>query len=308
MTEPIDLSALRLISIGDRAHLAARDAGGSLVRDAGVEKFLKSLPDHYGAKDLKKLVQRMREARDKGRGVLWGMGGHGIKVGVLPYLLELFEAGFLSGFAVNGSCMVHDFELAYHGETSEDVAAAIRTGEFGMPKETSEATVEALKGLNPGEGLGEVWGRYIEEQGLPQRQQSLFATCYRKKIPVTVHVALGTDVIHYHPESDWAAWGRAAQVDFRRFVARVRDLQGGGVYLNLGSAVILPEVFLKAVSIVRNLGHELTEFTTANLDQIQHYRPRANVLTRPGGEGIALTGQHEILVPILATALLEGDA
>lgn len=303
----IDLRRLRLAPVARREHLAGREAAGRVVPGATVLGFLEALPDAYGARDLRRLLAAIRRARDLGRPVLWGMGGHGIKVGVLPYLLALHRAGFVTGFAVNGACMVHDFELALAGVTSEDVGAALRTGDFGMPLETSEQLARALAGLREGEGLGEVWGRWIEERQLPHRDGSLFATMQRAGVPVSVHVALGTDVVHYHPETDWAAWGRAAQVDFRRFCERVGDLGGGGVYVNMGSAVILPEVFLKAVSICRNLGASLEDFTTANLDQVQHYRPRQNVLVRPGGEGIPLTGHHEIMVPLLATALLEAD-
>jgi len=301
----IELEKLRLSPVDRRDHLAAASAAGRVVPGASVGAFLEALPDHYGARDLKRLLAALRRARDAGKPVIWGMGGHGIKVGVLPYLLALKEAGFVTAFATNGSCLVHDFELAFAGVTSEDVAAAIQTGDFGMPLETSGQLAEALAGLREGEGLGEVWGRWIEEQELEHREGSLFAAAYRAAVPVTVHVALGCDVVHYHPDADWGAWGRAAQVDFRRFAERVGDMGGGGVYVNMGSAVVLPEVFLKVVSIVRNLGGVLEDFTTANLDQIQHYRPRANVLTRPGGTGLALTGHHEIMVPLLATALLE---
>jgi hypothetical protein len=304
----IDFSRLRFSPVACRQHLASTDGAGEVILSSGVAAFLKALPDHYGARDLNRLVQALREAFEAKKMVLWGMGGHGIKVGVLPYLLRLQEAGIVSAFAVNGSCMVHDFELAFAGQTSEDVAAAIATGDFGMPLETASQFAKALQGLREGEGLGEVWGRWIEEHDFPHSKGSLFASGYRRGVPVTVHPALGTDVIHYHPDLDWSLLGRAAQVDFRRFCERVGDLGGGGVYVNMGSAVLLPEVFLKAVSIVRNLGADLSRFTTANLDQIQHYRPRANVLVRPGGDGIALTGQHEILVPLIATALLEAVA
>jgi hypothetical protein len=304
----VDLSKLRFTPVAQREHLAEADRVGQVVRGGSVAAFLEALPDHYGARDLRRLLAALRAAREAGKPVIWGMGGHGIKVGVLPHLLALREAGFIHAFATNGSCMVHDFELAFAGQTSEDVAAAIKTGDFGMPEETASQVAAALGGLRDDEGLGEVWGRWIEEQSLPHREGSLFAALYRAGAPVTVHVALGTDVVHYHPDTDWGAWGRAAQVDFRRFCERVGDLGGGGVYVNMGSAVVLPEVFLKAVSICRNLGAVLEDFTTANLDQIQHYRPRANVLTRPGGEGIALTGHHEIMVPLIAAALLDEEA
>ncbi len=304
----IDFEKLRFSPIGRREHLASAEALGEVQPGASVGQFVESLPDHYGSKDLKKLLAALRRAKKEAKPVIWGMGGHGIKVGVIPYLLALFRAGYITAFATNGSCMVHDFELAYAGMTSEDVAAAVKTGDFGMPEETASHVAKALLEKRPEEGLGEVWGRWISEQKLPFREGSLFASMYEAGAPVTVHVALGTDVIHYHPDSDWALWGAAAQVDFKRFCERVGDMGQGGVYVNMGSAVILPEVFLKVVSIVRNLGANLEDFTTANLDQIQHYRPRANVLTRPGGNGIALTGQHEILVPLLATCLLGEEA
>lgn len=301
----IDLSRLRLSPIGGREHLAARAREGQVTPGLSVAGFVRGLPDHYGARDLNALVDAILAARRQGKPVIWGMGAHSIKVGLLPYLLALFDAGLVTHFAVNGAAIVHDFELAFAGETSEDVGAAIRTGDFGMPLETSTQVNEAVAGAREGEGLGEVVGRWIEENALPHRQRSLFAHMYRAGVPPTVHVGFGTDVIHYHPASDWSRWGAAAQVDFRRFCERVGDLGGGGVYLNVGCAVLLPEVFLKAVSIVRNLGATLEDFTTANLDQIQHYRPRQNVLVRPGGKGLPLTGQHEIMVPLLALTLLE---
>jgi hypothetical protein len=246
----------------------------------------------------------MREARRRRRAVIWGLGGHVIKCGLAPVLIDLMQRGYATAFAMNGAAAIHDYEIALAGHTSEDVEAVLPNGQFGLARENMNAAVR------PDMGLGEACGA-----GLPPaagfQPVSLLAAAYMHKTPVTVHVAMGTDTPHMHPSCDPAALGAATHRDFRLLCSLVRGLNDGGVYINTGSAVILPEVFLKAVSAVRNLGHPLRDFTTVNLDFLQHYRPRQNVVHRPhanaGGRGYEITGHHELIIPLLAAALIEGD-
>jgi hypothetical protein len=251
-------------------------------------------------------------ARSSNKAIIWGIGGHVLKVGLGPVMNDLIQAGFVSGIAMNGSAAIHDFEIALCGSTSEDVEEQIEGGRFGMARETAEYMNAAIAAAAAnGIGIGESLGLFIEQSDKQKvefryRQLSVLAEAYRRKIPVTVHVAVGTDIIHTHPQTSGTNLGEGSYRDFRLFCSMARELDDGGVYLNTGSAVVLPEVFLKAVSVVRNLGHRLEEFTTANLDFIQHYRPTQNVLKRPtqkSGQSIALTGHHEIMIPLIAAAL-----
>jgi hypothetical protein len=275
-----------------------------------VGAFLQGLPRILGAATLRALAADILRARVRGKPILWGIGAHVIKVGLSPVLIDLMERGLLTGLALNGAGIVHDFELAVAGRTSEDVAAGLGAGEFGMARETGEEINHAItRGDADGLGLGAALGRHLESQRPPHLGVSLLAAARRLGLPATVHVAVGTDIVHMHPSCDPAALGRATHLDFRTFAAQVARLGGGGVYLNVGSAVLLPEVFLKAVTLARNLGHPLRDFSTANLDFIQSYRPNANVVERPtagGGRGYRLTGHHELLIPLLAAALVEG--
>ncbi|MBI2369213.1 MAG: hypothetical protein HYV08_03080 [Deltaproteobacteria bacterium] len=254
------------------------------------------------------MVARIVEARRAGRPVVMGIGGHVIKVGLSPLLVDLMERGVLTALAMNGSGIIHDFELALVGHTSEEVEEVLGEGAFGMAEETGRILHEAIAaGARDGLGLGEAVGRRLAAMDLPHAEMSLLLAGHRLGVPVTVHVALGADIIHMHPAVDGAAVGAASHRDFLRFAGVIAALEGG-VYLNVGSAVIMPEVFVKALSLVRNLGHEVRRFTTVNLDFIQHYRPRVNVVQRPtqqGGEGYALTGHHEIMLPLLCAAVLE---
>jgi hypothetical protein len=250
-------------------------------------------------------VEAIAHARQNGRAILWGMGGHVIKCGLAPVLLDLMERGYATGFALNGSAAIHDYEIALVGQTSEDVEAVLPDGRFGAAEETGREMNRAIaEGDREGLGLGEALGR-----SLASGEGSLLYGAYRYGTPVTVHVAIGTDTPHTHPSADGAAIGSASHRDFRLFCSLVTELNEGGVYVNVGSAVLLPEVFLKAVSAVRNLGHPLANFTTANFDFVQHYRPRVNVVERPhaqsGGKGYAITGHHELMLPLLAAALIE---
>ena len=266
------------------------------------------------ADGFRAVVDALAAARARRRVVLWGLGGHVIKCGLGPVLVDLMRRGYATAFAMNGSASIHDFEIALAGQTSEDVEAALPDGRFGAAEETGRDMNRAIaEGDRAGLGMGEALGKWLAAQSsLPGADASLVLQAYRHSTPVTVHVAIGTDTPHMHPAANPAAIGSASHRDFRLFAAYVADLNDGGVYLNVGSAVVMPEVFLKAVSAVRNLGHPLAGFTTANFDFVQHYRPRVNVVERPhggsSGAGYAITGHHELMIPLLAAALIEKDS
>jgi hypothetical protein len=311
--KPLDFDGVSTYPLGERkSKVNAGMFGKAMNGSENVLGFVSKLPHILAADSLRTLIRAILYARESNKAIIWGLGGHVIKVGLGPVINDLMQSGLVTGVAMNGSAAIHDFEVALGGATSEEVEDQISGGRFGMARETAEymnAAVEAsvADGIGMGEGLGQFiakgGGRKIDFR---YRSMSLLAETYSKKIPVTVHVALGTDIIHAHPQACGQNLGDASYRDFRLFCSMARDLDGGGVYLNIGSAVVLPEVFLKAVSVVRNLGHQLGEFTTANLDFIQHYRPTQNVLKRPtqsSGQSIALTGHHEIMVPLLAAAL-----
>jgi hypothetical protein len=251
-------------------------------------------------------VDAIASARAKKRAIVWAMGGHVIKCGLAPVLVDLMRRGYTTLFAMNGSAAIHDFEIALAGHTSEDVEAVLPDGRFGASEETGRGMADAIES---GLGLGESYGKALS--GCRYAAFSLLAQAYAASVPVTVHVAIGTDTPHTHPAVDPAALGAATHHDFRLLCSYLRDLDGGGVFLNCGSAVVLPEVFLKAIAAVRNLGHPLANFTTVNFDFLQHYRPRVNVVERPharsGGKGYAITGHHELMLPLLAAALIERE-
>jgi len=283
--------------------------GKALDGSDNVIGFISKLPRILAGESLRNLIRAINYARVSNKAIIWGMGGHVIKVGLGPVINDLMQHGFVTAVAMNGSSAIHDFEVAMGGATSEEVGDVLGSGKFGMVRETAEQMNGAInRTRGRGIGLGEALGQAIVDgsAGFPYQNISILAEAWKRKIPVTVHVAVGTDTIHAHPSASGEAIGEASFHDFRLFSSVVRELDGGGVYLNVGSAVLLPEVFLKAVSVVRNLGHNLEEFTTANLDFIQHYRPTQNVLKRPtqnSGQSIALTGHHEIMIPLLAAAL-----
>ncbi len=278
-----------------------------LTGEESVAGLLDKLPGFLAADDLKNIINAIISAHRQQRPILLGMGAHVIKVGLTPLILQLVEKGVLSGIALNGAGIIHDFELAYAGHTSEEVADGITGGNFGMAQETGELLNRAiLQGDREGLGLGAAVGRMIWEEKLPHREMSLLGQCYRMQIPVTVHVAIGTDIIHMHAAADGAAIGRTSFKDFDRFCALVAQLEDG-VYINLGSAVVLPEVFLKAISLVRNLGHQVDNLTTVNMDFNRHYRSFENVVKRPtlgSGQGYQLIGHHEIMFPLLVAGIL----
>ncbi len=306
---PIDLSGVNTYSLVDRESKVRTDEFAGPWRKGGSYlEFLTRLPDILAGEQLKTVIAAMVKAYLAERTVIFGMGAHVIKVGLNPIVIDLMERGIITSVAMNGAGIIHDLELAMVGQTSEDVAAALADGSFGMARETCAFLAEALGETdNRDMGLGRAVGRLILDKNLPQMDNSILAAGARLGIPVTVHVAIGTDIIHMHPGFDPARAGAATHRDFRLFAAVVSTLEQG-VYLNVGSAVILPEIFLKATTLVRNLGHTLDTFTTVNLDFIKHYRPLTNVVNRPtakGGRGINLVGHHEILLPLIAAGIIE---
>jgi hypothetical protein len=301
---PIDFEGLRTVELGARPSKVDRNMLGRPVR-AGLSlaDFLEGLPRVLAAGDLLDAAQRIAAAIKDQRPVILGMGAHPIKVGLGPLICDLLRRGVITALALNGAGVIHDVEMALAGHTSEDVDTALADGSFGMSGDTARFINEAIAAA-PEEGLGKAVGAALLAAAPDGVADSLLATAAEKDLTVSVHVALGTDIIHLHPSCDPAATGRASHLDFRRFCAEVADLEGG-VYLNLGSAVILPEVFLKALTLVRNLGHRVFDFTTVNLDMIGHYRPLTNVVRRPtliAGRGINLIGHHEINFPLLMAA------
>ncbi len=312
--QPLDLKPLRTIPISVRGgKVRVEDFGVPYTRGAGVGAWIDSLPRILAGESFRALVEALAAARSAGKPILWGLGGHVIKCGLAPVLIDLMQRGYATAFAMNGSASIHDFEIAIAGYTSEDVEAVLPDGRFGTAEETGREMNEAIsEGDREALGIGEALGRRLERIADPRfASRSLLLQSYLCSKPVTVHVAVGSDTPHTHPAADPAAIGSATHRDFRLFCSLVAGLSGG-VYLNVGSAVVLPEVFLKAISCARNLGHTLTGFTTVNLDFLQHYRPKVNVVERPhagaGGRGIAITGHHELMLPLLAAALIERES
>ncbi len=306
--DPIDLSELKTVSLTERGGKVKQgDFARPYTPGSGIGGWLDSLPHILAGDTFRQVVDAIVTARKNGKPILWGMGGHVIKCGLAPVLMDLMRRGLATGFAMNGSASIHDFEIALAGHTSEDVEAVLPDGRFGAAEETGR---EWNRALSTDAGLGQSLGKALDTLApAAHAPASLLLQAWRARVPVTVHVAIGTDTPHTHPATDPAVLGAATHRDFRLFCTLVAGLNGGGVYINAGSAVVLPEVFLKAVSCVRNLGHELRDFSTVNMDFLQHYRPRVNVVERPhaasGGRGYALTGHHEIMIPLLAAALIE---
>lgn len=322
-TEPLSFHGLRTYPLASRpSKVHIGQFAKRHLQGASFSEFFESLPKILAAEDLHAVAHAIVEARARSTAVLWGMGGHVIKVGLGPVLIDLIRRGFVSGIAMNGSALIHDFEIALAGGTSEDVEAVLGDGKFGMAEETGRYINDmAAIARRSGIGLGEAAGRFLTKKNLRARhlEQSILVAAYRGGIPVTVHLAIGADIPHMHRTASGENLGAATHHDFRLFCALVRQMHPGGVYLNWGSAVILPEVFLKAVTVVRNLGTPLRPITTANFDFFQHYRPLQNVVKRPTAvapdedgsaeksHGYAITGHHEILLPLLAAALVEAD-
>lgn len=310
----LDWSKIRLRSREQRDHKVDVSALGQATQPGcSFTDWLDGLPAFLGAKELRATIDAVVAARQAGRPVVFGFGGHVVKTGCSPLVVDLIERGVITALATNGSGAIHDLELAETGATSEEVAETIRDGTFGMVHETCDRMNAAAREGAAGVGLGAALGKLLEEGDAPHKRFSLFAAAHRAGIPATVHVALGTDTVHMHPDADGAAIGAATMADFRTICAVVADMTAaspaaaGGVWLNFGSAVILPEVFLKAVSVARNLGHDLAGMHTANFDMLRHYRPTQNIITRPvaRGCGHAVIGHHEILLPLLRQAVIE---
>lgn len=310
--EPLDFSQIRTYPLRERSNkVGAASLAKPHATGGSVATFLESLPDFLAASDLLRVADRIAAAHRESRVVLLMMGAHVIKVGLNPILIDLIQQGVISAVAFNGAGAIHDFELAYQGGTSEDVQSGLDDGTFGMVDETGRMMNAALReGVAQGHGVGRALGDYIIREGFMQRDLSLLATGAQLGIPITSHIAIGTDIIHQHPTADGAVLGEATFLDFQRLASVVAKLEGG-VVLNVGSAVIMPEVFLKALTIARNLGHTVEHFTAANFDMIRHYRPSENVVRRPtrlGGEGYHITGHHEIMIPLLFAAVKEALA
>lgn len=309
---PLDFHGLKTVPIQARGGKVRVEHFAKPYSGAGVTALLDSLPNILAADSLRAVVDALVSARSRNKMIIWGLGGHVIKCGLAPVLLDLMRRGYATAFALNGASAIHDFEIAIAGHTSEDVEAVLPDGSFGSAEETGrEFNAAANCVAETGDvGFGEALGRHLETIADPRFAcASLLHETYRNATPVTVHVAIGTDTPHTHPTASGDALGRATHHDFRLLCSLVKEIDDGGLYLNVGSAVVLPEVFLKVVSVVRNLGHPLANFTTVNFDFLQHYRPKVNVVERPharaGGHGYSITGHHEIMIPLLAAALIE---
>ncbi len=315
--QPLRLDRVRTYPVASRSSkVSVKDFARAVRPGASVKALLSSLPHILAGEHFRAVAAALRRARQKRKPIIWGLGGHVVKCGLSSVLLDLMQSGFVTAMAMNGAAMIHDFEIGLVGSTSEDVPTALGSGQFGMAEETGRYINEAVTDGDKGYlGIGEAVGRFLARHRAARfRRYSLLAAAYRRRVPVTVHEAIGTDIIHNHPAIDARALGAATHRDFLLLAALVKDMDGGGVYLNVGSAVVLPEVFLKCVSLVANLGHPPRGITTVNMDFIQHYRPTQNVLLRPTaagssegrkskGHGYALTGHHEIMIPLLAAAL-----
>ncbi len=289
------------------SKVQVKDFGSPFAPQQSFADFMISWPDILAARDFKELVATIKRAANKKKPIIMAMGAHVIKVGLNSIIIDLMERGLVTALAFNGAGIIHDFEIAYCGQTSEDVARQLKTGAFGMARETAEFLNRAIvRGAKERRGLGEAVGAMIASAAFPYKKLSLLASAYQLHLPATVHVAIGTDVIHMHPQARGEAIGQTSLHDFHVFCSQVAQLEGGGVYLNVGSAVILPEVFLKAVSYVRHSGQPLESFITAVFDFIRHYRPEQNVIKRvvgKKGKGYYFVGHHELMIPLLAACL-----
>lgn len=310
---PLNTSKVQTYPLGERhSKVSQEDFARTIAADSSLKDFLNSLPDILAVKSLRAVAEQIIRARDLKRPIIWGIGGHVVKTGLAPVLIDLMERGHVSAIAANGSVLIHDAEIALVGATSEDVDATLGAGAFGAARETGNLLNEAARlASQDGIGLGEATGKVLLEHAPTHKNLSLLCAAYERKIPFTAHVAIGADITHFHPQADGASLGAATHTDFLLFAELVKRLDGGGVYLNIGSAVVLPEVFLKAFTLVRNLNFPLADFTTANFDFIQSYRPQMNVLRRPvqdgAGRSYSLTGHHEIMIPLLAAAILTSE-
>lgn len=307
---PLELDKVKTYPLSARpSKVSLDDFARPISEDASLKDFLASLPNILAVQNLREIAARMRRSRDLQKPIIWGIGGHVIKTGLAPLIIDLMRHGFVTAIAGNGSVLVHDAEIAMVGSTSEDVDATLGEGAFGGADETGRLLNGAARdGANDQIGLGEATGRALVGMKPKHANYSLLCATYQARVPFTVHLTIGGDIGHFHPQADGAALGATTHTDFRLLSELVRRMDGGGVYLNIGSAVTLPEVFLKAVTLVRNLGHPLANITTANFDFIQSYRPLTNVVRRPNangaGQGYSITGHHELTLPLLAAELI----
>jgi hypothetical protein len=308
--DPIDLSNVSTYDLASRpSKVTVADFAVAPADNDSLSTFLEKLPNILAVRSLRELAARVRRARDLRKPVIWGIGGHVIKTGLAPILIDLMDRGFVTAIAGNGSVLVHDSEIARVGFTSEDVDATLGKGDFGAAKETGELLNQAaVKAQEEGIGLGEAMSVALASLEPPHADKSALCAAAVRKLPVTAHLTIGADIGHFHPGVDGAALGAASHTDFRLMCSLVREMNDGGVYINYGSAVVMPEIFLKAVTVVRNLGDELSDITTANFDFIQHYRPLTNVVRRPtadgAGKGFSITGHHELTLPLFAAHLI----
>jgi hypothetical protein len=311
---PLNLESVSTHPLASRpSKVSLNDFARPIEENSSIKDFLSSLPNILGVQSLQSVAAQMRRAKQLGKPIIWGLGGHVIKVGLAPVIIDLMKRGFVTAIAANGSVLVHDAEIALVGSTSEDVDATLGEGVFGAAEETGQLLNNAAReGMRDGLGLGEALGRALIALKPRHRDYSLLCAAYQSHIPFTAHITIGGDIAHFHPSADGASLGATSHTDFRLLGELVRRMNGGGVYLNVGSAVVLPELFLKAVTLVRNLGHGLTDITTANFDFIQSYRPLTNVVRRPNaggaGRGYLITGHHELSIPLLAAELICGSA
>jgi hypothetical protein len=308
--QPINLEKVNTYELASRpSKVTVKDFATPIEADDSLQKFLEKLPNILAVNSLREIAEAIKNAKKLDKPIIWGIGGHVIKTGLAPIIIDLMERGFVTAIASNGSVLVHDTEIALVGFTSEDVDATLGEGDFGAAKETGEILNSAAKnGKIDYIGLGEAMGREVLKQNPINADKSLLCQSYKKRIPFTAHLTIGADIGNFHASADGAALGETSHIDFKLFTSIVKEMDGGGVYLNVGSAVTMPEIFLKAVTVVRNLGYSLENITTANFDFIQHYRPLTNVVRRPtangAGKGFSITGHHEIMIPLLAAHLI----
>lgn len=307
-TKTLDLAKVKTYPLRTRRSVVAKNLLAKPPRPGmSLSAFLRNLPDILVARDFRKAAQEIARRHRAGKHIVLGMGAHPIKVGLSPLIIDLMRRGIISAVAMNGAAIIHDFEIAYQGETSEDVAVNLADGSFGMAEETGRFLNTAIRKARPDEGLGSAVGRAIDDARMPNRKLSILANGVQLGVPVTVHVAIGTDIIHMHPSADGAAIGATSLQDFRRLSGVVCELDGG-VFINLGSAVLMPEVFVKALNLARNVGNRVGDLLTIDMDFIRHYRPQMNVVQRPtadNGKGYQFTGHHEIMFPLLCATVLE---
>ncbi len=308
--QPLDLDKVKTYPLASRkSKVTLADFAQPTTSDASLKDFLSSLPDVLAVQSLRQLTTRIQRAHELKKPIIWGVGGHVVKTGLAPLLIDLMKRGYVSAIASNGSVLVHDSEIAMIGSTSEDVDATLSEGVFGGAEETGQLlNSAATDGARDQIGLGEAVGRALLARNPQNRDRSILCAAYESKIPFTAHVTIGGDIAHFHPQADGGTLGATTHTDFKLLATLVKRMDGGGVYLNVGSAVVLPEVFLKCVTLVRNLGHPLSDITTANFDFIQSYRPLTNVVRRPtekgAGHGYSITGHHELTIPLLAAMLI----